>query len=110
MFWECLIIHDIWINLNSFFFQNNRVTIELNLINVLFGISTQINFKSITYIIMVMNFKYYTFGSKYRKEVPTFNGFHHYLLTKINIERGIATTKSKLDQHLQKWSFLTSKH
>ena len=104
MFWECPIIQDIWNNLNSFF-QNNGITIELNLINVLFGISTNIHYKSINYIIMLM--KYYIFGSKYRKEVPNFNGFHHYLQNRITIEREIATTKNKLNQHLQKWAFLT---
>jgi len=103
MFWECPIIPDIWNNLNSFF-QNNGITIELTLINVLFGISTNIHYKSINQIIMLM--KYYIFGSKYRKEVPNFNGFHHYLQNRITIEREIATTKNKLNQHLQKWAFL----
>jgi len=104
MFWECPIIQDIWKNLNSFF-QNNGITIELNLTNVLFGISTNIYYKSINYIIMLM--KYYIFGSKYRKEVPNFNDFHHYLQNRIIIEREIATTKNNLTSILQKWAFLT---
>ena len=60
MFWECPIIQDIWNNLNSFF-QNNGITIELTLINVLFGISTNIHYKSINHIIMLMKMFFFTF-------------------------------------------------
>ena len=91
MFWECPIIHAIWNKVNSFY-QNNGITIELNIIYVLFEISTKLHYKSINYIIMLM--KYYIFGSMYRKEVPNFQVIHHYLQTRLTIEREKATTKT----------------
>jgi len=61
------------------------------------------HYNSVNYIIILM--KYFIFGSKYRKEIPTFYSFKNYLLAKINIEREIAISKNKLNIHTQKWAF-----
>jgi len=57
-----------------------------------------------------MLMKYFSFRSKYRKEIPTFYSFENYLLARINIVREIATSKNKLNVQNQKWAFLTQQH
>ena len=89
-FWECHIIQDLWNSLKTYL-QAKGISIELNLINVLFGINVSSKYSSINFIILLM--KYYIFCSKYRQVIPNFTNFEKYLHIRIKIEREIAIMK-----------------
>jgi len=72
LFWECPLIQDVWNSLKSFL-QEKGIIVQFTVINVLFGMNLKKHYNCINYIIMLM--KYFIFGSKYRKEIPTFYSF-----------------------------------
>ena len=82
------------------------IYIELNLINVLFGINVRRSkYSSTNFIILLM--KCYILCSKYRQVIPNFTNSEKYLHIRIKIEREIAIMKNKLNVHIQKWAFIS---
>ena len=100
MFWECPVIQELWQALQVFF-NSKGINIELNVQNILFGITVSNNNNRNNSIIMLM--KYFIFCAKYKEVVPIFSHFERFLQKRIDIEREIAISKNKLNIHLRKW-------
>ena len=102
MFWECRITQIFWNELQTSL-NNCNVRTSLDLYTITFGKSGNSNNINVQNFI-ILNAKYYIHICKYRKTIPNFNCFKHFLIYKINIEKYIALLNDKLEIHNEKWS------
>jgi hypothetical protein len=105
LYWECSFAQQFWSSIKSFLNINN-IDLELNFRTVSFGCFVETETKNlINYLILIG--KYFIHKCKYENCVPQFTYFRRYLIDRKAIEYHIACMKNKIEQHNQKWNFLS---
>ena len=103
LFWECTHTQEFWTELCNFLTEFNTDLI-LNLPRVFFGLTFTTNKPDARLKnFLILLGKYFIFGNKYRKTIPTLNHFKHYLCKRIKIEKVIYFMKDKLAQFKTIW-------
>ena len=104
LFWECQWSRSFWTELEVFL-NVKRIYINLNYQTISFGYMDQSSYSNLLNCILIYA-KYFIFKNKYTKTEPSFNNFKNYLKYHENLERVIALSKDKINEHEHKWSQL----
>ena len=104
LFGECQWSRSFWTELQVFL-NVKRIDITLNYEIVSFGYIDQSSYSTLINCILIVA-KYFIFKNKYEKNCPSFNNFKKYLKYHESLERLIAHSKDKLQEHDKKWNQL----
>ena len=105
LFWNCTHAQTFWLDIKNAYFSNQNININLNLMNITFGLQKQSRYTSVTNFV-ILSAKYYIYINKCKKTMPHLEGFRMYLSKCIEIDKQIALKNDTLQHHYEKWSLL----
>ena len=101
LFYDCHYSQILWNNISKYLNDKN-IKVTFHRKKALLGITKMTQYsKQLNFIIITA--KYFIFKMKYKKMIPMFNIFKHYLNMKLNIEKEIAIKNDMLDLYQSTW-------